>query len=122
MVPGVKIANSDFYFGNEKSITIDDPEINMVIHEKDNKINVKPGETINVWAELKINNHVVNDKYQIFWNDGIMFWNSASYAGNDNIQTRNIPGWLQVGKTVEVTVTVTILNKTYNAPYNFEIA
>ena len=121
MVPGVKIANSDFYFGNEKSITIDDPEINMVIHEKDNKINVKPGETINVWAELKINNHVVNDKYQIFWNDGIMFWNSASYAGNDNIQTRNIPGWLQVGKTVEVTVTVTILNKTYNATYNFEI-
>lgn len=119
-VPGVLWASDRLSFTGTKSIIIDKPEISFTIYEKDNKTNVKPGESIGVWAELKVNNHVANN-YQIFWNGGDMFWNTPSNGGNDNIQQKTIPVWTESGTTLEITVKVTILGETYNASYNFEV-
>ena len=104
----------------EKNVKIAKPEVQLVVHEKDNKVKAKPGETLTFWTELKLNGKTYNPEnpFNVYWNGLFSLWNESGPIGENNKKIVTIPGWISPGQQ-EVSVTAySLLGSSYSGKYS----
>lgn len=119
-IPGLLKAQSYKLFEINGTVEIETPTVEITVHEKDNKHEIKVGDPIELWATLKINGKETTSKdYNIWW-EGL--WDGAKnkeVKPNEKIKTESIPDNWNANK---IQAKVSIFGTTYESDiYNIQI-